>query len=124
MKNILLKLQYSTFSKISFWLVMIVVSALSLSPLELLTVPIFDWWDKAQHALAFLVLTCLGLLAYPRLGWRMAASMLAFGITIEFMQYFTGYRYAELSDFLADLVGVTLGFLTMKFAENKWFKTT
>lgn len=123
MKNILVKIQFSTFSKISFWLVLIVITALSLSPVEMLTAPIFDWWDKAQHALAFLVLTCLGFFAYASAGWRMVVGMLAFGITIEFMQYFTGYRFAELSDFLADSVGVTLGTFAMWLAEKWLFKS-
>ena len=89
----------------------------------MLTAPIFDWWDKAQHAFAFLVLTCLGFFAYPNSGWRMVAGLLAFGILIEFMQYLTGYRFAELSDFLADLTGVTLGTFVMWLAEKWLFKS-
>ena len=119
MKNSLNSLKASRMAKAGFWLASLVVTALSLSPIEMLTAPIFDWWDKAQHALAFLVLTCLGLFSYPRSGWRMVVGMLAFGIAIEFLQYFTGYRYAELSDFLADLTGVSLGSFVMWQAE-KW----
>ena len=119
MKNSLISLKASLLAKTGFWLVGLVIAALSLSPLEMLTAPIFDWWDKAQHALSFLVLTCLGLLAYPKSGWRMVIGMLAFGVLIEFLQYFTGYRYAELSDFLADLTGVTLGALAM-WQAKKW----
>ena len=119
MKNSLNSLKASRMAKAGFWLASLVVTALSLSPIEMLTAPIFDWWDKAQHALAFLVLTCLGLFAYPKSGWRMIIGMLAFGVLIEFLQYFTGYRYAELSDFLADLTGVTLGSLAM-WQAKKW----
>ncbi|MGB4811194.1 MAG: VanZ family protein [Methylophilaceae bacterium] len=111
-------------TKASFWLACLAITTLSLSPIEMLTAPIFDWWDKAQHASAFLVLCCLGLFAYPTSPRRVIFGLLMFGIGIEFMQYLTGYRFAELSDFLADTVGVTLGTLVMWLAEKQRAKIT
>jgi VanZ family protein len=124
MNNLLLSLKASTLAKALFWLACLVITALSLSPIEMLAAPIFDWWDKAQHASAFLVLTCLGSFAYPKWPWRIFLGLLGFGILIEVMQYFTGYRFAELNDFLADLTGVTLGTAVMWLAEKWLFKNT
>lgn len=124
MKKLLISLKASRFVKVDFWLACLVITALSLSPIEMLKAPIFDWWDKAQHATAFLVLTCLGLFAYPNAYRRIIIGMLAFGIVIEIMQYFTGYRYAEVSDFLADLTGVTIGSLMMLQIEKRILKVT
>lgn len=124
MNTILFSLKASTLSKTMFWLACLVITALSLSPVEMLTAPIFDWWDKAQHASAFLVLCCLGIFAYPKWPLRIFLGLLGFGILIELMQYFTGYRFAELSDFLADLTGVTLGTFVMWLAEKWLFKST
>lgn len=124
MSKIVLSLKASLMAKVLFWLACLVITALSLSPVEMLTAPIFDWWDKAQHASAFFALCCLGLFAYPIRPWRVIVGLLGFGILIEVMQYFTGYRFAELSDFLADSVGVTLGTFTVWLAEKWLLKST
>ncbi len=43
-----------------FWIVMLVMTILFLAPQQFLSGGMFDWWDKAQHALAFGVLMLLG----------------------------------------------------------------
>ena len=50
----------------SAWvLAMLAVTVLALMPVEHLQLPVFDGWDKAQHALAFWVLTGWALLLWP-----------------------------------------------------------
>ena len=50
----------------SAWvLAMLAVTVLALMPVEHLQSPVFDGWDKAQHALAFWVLTGWALLLWP-----------------------------------------------------------
>lgn len=49
----------------AFWACLLAVVVLSLLPGERLPA-VFAWWDKAQHALGFALLTGLGLLAYGR----------------------------------------------------------
>jgi hypothetical protein len=44
---------------------MVAVIVLALLPIEHLQLPVFDGWDKAQHALAFWVLTGWALLLWP-----------------------------------------------------------
>ena len=46
-------------------LAMLEVTVLALLPVERLQLPVFSWWDKAQHTLAFAVLTAWALLLWP-----------------------------------------------------------
>lgn len=71
----------------------------------------FNFWDKAQHALAFAVLTITGNLAYPKLTKALYAGLIAYGAAIEvFQSTLTSTRFGEVSDLLADSVGVAIGF--------------
>jgi hypothetical protein len=55
----------------SAWvLAMLAVTVLALLPVEHLQLPVFDGWDKAQHALAFWVLTGCALLLWPHAALR------------------------------------------------------
>src|SRR5574343_2107712 len=92
--------------KLGWCLAMVLVTVLALLPVEQLQYPVFDWWDKAQHALAFVVLTSLAWLAWPGAGWRVALGMLAYGAGIELAQWAVGWRFAEWADLAADVVGV------------------
>ncbi|WP_334136155.1 VanZ family protein, partial [Tepidimonas sp.] len=95
--------------RVGFWSLAVVVTVLSLTPPTHLPPQMFDLWDKAQHALAFAALASLGRLAYPRLGWSVvAAALLLHGAAIEAAQAATGWRHAEVADWLADAVGVGL----------------
>lgn len=71
-------------------------------------------WDKANHALAFLVLAVLAELALwprPARHWLSAAGLLAYGALIEVVQSRLPARSAEWSDLAADAVGITIGLL-------------
>jgi VanZ family protein len=84
---------------------------LALLPVDRLPpVPLFNWWDKAQHALAFGVLTLLARLGWPKGSvWRQALGLVAYGVLIEFAQAATGWRHGEVADAVADAVGVVAG---------------
>ena len=68
----------------------------------------FEFWDKAQHAMAFFVLTGLAMGA----GWmraridRVAVAMLVYGAAIECVQAVLPWRSGDVLDWLADAVGV------------------
>ena len=52
--------------KALFWLCFVALNALAFSPAPYLPpLEIFDWWDKAQHAIAFGTLAVLAVLAFP-----------------------------------------------------------
>ena len=68
-------------------------------------------WDKANHALAFLVLTVLTGLGWPRLSriWLMAL-MVSAGVAVELIQGFEMIgRDADVMDVVADGVGILVG---------------
>ena len=96
----------------SAWvLAMLAVTVLALLPVEHLQSPVFDWWDKAQHALAFWVLTGWALWLWPVSVPRVLLVMLAYGAGLELAQWAVGWRFAEWADLAADAVGVALAWV-------------
>ena len=85
---------------------MMVMTALFLVPQEFVSSGIFDWWDKAQHAVAFGTLMLLGFIAYSKYFWEMVISLILYGAVIEIIQSWTGWRQGDVMDALADTVGV------------------
>ena len=100
--------------RVVFWLCFVGLTGLALSPAPYLPpLDIFNWWDKAQHAIGYGALMASALLAYPKVRkLRLAALLCLHGCLIEVLQYFSGYRFGEWQDALADGVGVLLGFAT------------
>ena len=97
-----------------FWLCFVAVNTLALSPAPYLPPLVFDWWDKAQHAIAFGTLAVLAVLAYSGVSKvRIGLLLIAHGVLIEVLQYFTGYRFGDWQDALADGVGVLVGLALM-----------
>jgi VanZ family protein len=68
-------------------------------------------WDKTNHLLAFVTLAVLGRQAHRARPVRLAAGLVLFGGLIELLQGLTGYRSAEWIDWLADILGIGLGWL-------------
>lgn len=101
-----------------FFTALLLVMALMLIPLKHSN----DGWvyaDKLQHIAVFLVIAMIGFMAYPhKLRW-VCAGLFVYGGLIELLQQmFTLSRQASLADWLADVVGVTLG-LIFYFALQK-----
>ena len=105
-----------------FWLVIMVMTTLFLVPQEFVSSGIFDWWDKAQHALAFGVLMSLGFVAYPKCFWRMVIGLTVYGAVIEIIQSWTGWRQGDVMDALADMVGVLVISLLILGYQNYRFR--
>ena len=97
--------------KALFWMCFVALNALALSPAPYLPpLEIFNWWDKAQHAIAFGVLAVLAVLAYPEASrLRIALLLVGQGVLIEVLQYYGGYRFGDWQDAAADGVGVLVG---------------
>ena len=105
--------------KILFALALASVTVLALLPADMLTSPVFIWWDKAQHALAFVVLSLLGFAAFPaRLG-QVALGMVLYGLAIELAQLAVGWRFGEWQDVLADITGVMVAW-GLRSLWRKW----
>jgi VanZ family protein len=84
---------------------------MALMPIEHLQLSVLNWWDKAQHALAFLVLTGCALLLWPNAALRVVVGMLAYGAGLQVAQWAVGWRFAEWADVAADAVGVGLAWV-------------
>ena len=94
----------------AFWLLLGISAFLML--IEIVPkAPLFPYMDKAQHAITFLFLTILGLKAYPSKASWILALLAAYGGSIELMQsVFTLTRQAGMLDWLADTLGIALGY--------------
>lgn len=93
-----------------FWVAVAIVAVLSLLPGDYLPPIAFSVWDKAQHALGFLVLGALGLWSYPKDSNTVVFGLLIYGAAIEMVQAATGWRYGDWQDWLANAVGVALAY--------------
>jgi VanZ family protein len=104
-------INFSNFKKALFWVCFVGLNVLALSPAPYLPpLEIFNWWDKAQHAIGFGTLAVLAVLAYPDVSkLRIAILLMALGVLIEVLQYFSGYRFGDWQDAVADGVGVLVG---------------
>jgi VanZ family protein len=69
-----------------------------------------QFWDKAQHSIAFAVLAVTGCLAFPTRLKQVCLGLLTHGALIELMQStLTASRVGDAGDWLADGIGVVLG---------------
>ncbi|KPQ26660.1 MAG: VanZ like family [Marinobacter excellens HL-55] len=68
--------------------------------------------DKVNHIIAFIELTILTRLAWPRLSalW-FAPALLSFGLMLEAVQATLPYRHFSMADVLADAFGIAIGML-------------
>lgn len=98
----------------AFWLCVVAVLVLALLPA---TTPMpSTGWDKANHALAFGVMTLLGRWAYPRTTAVLVLGLFAYGGLIEALQALTPDRSSEWGDWLADCIGLALAWALMWLA--------
>jgi VanZ family protein len=95
-----------------FWMLVMFVVALSLLPVEQLPRDL-NLWDKAQHALGFGALGLLGLHVGARRPVQSLLGLAVLGACIEVAQSMTGWRYGDWLDWLADVVGLGLGWLAL-----------
>ncbi|MCB2004206.1 MAG: VanZ family protein [Burkholderiaceae bacterium] len=86
---------------------LVVVTTMSLLPVGAHTPS--TGWDKTDHLFAFGLLAILACQCWPQRTLAALAALLAYGGLIEVLQSFTGYRFAEWNDLLADAMGLLLG---------------
>jgi len=92
-----------------FWTALAIVTILSLIPGTAVPGPL-QFWDKAQHAMAFALLTVLGCLSYPRHLKILVLSLLVYGGLIELVQAtLTTTRFGDVIDWVADAIGIAAG---------------
>ncbi|WP_347251168.1 hypothetical protein [Zoogloea sp.] len=102
--------------KSAFIAAVLVVFALTMMPLPEMT-QVVSSQDKFEHAIAFLVLMLLGSGGWPGRIGRIAVGLSAYGLFIEICQHtLTTNRFGDPWDWVADSVGVLLGWLLVRHA--------
>lgn len=91
------------------WTLVFSVVYLSVAPVSIETG--VEQGDKLSHAFAYGALMVWFANLYDALARRrmFAAGFVAMGITLEFVQGWTGYRTFEVADMVADAAGVAAG---------------
>jgi VanZ family protein len=81
--------------------------------------PFFDFHhaDKIQHIIVFFILSFLLNRSSSNIGkrFRNAFALFFFGLFIELLQSFTGYRHVSMGDVLANFIGIVLFQVTYIF---------
>ena len=69
--------------------------------------------DKVEHVLAYAVLMSWFANVYeaPVQRAKLAIAFIAIGVSLEFLQRWTGYRSFEVADMAADAIGVSAGWI-------------
>ena len=92
-----------------FWIGIIITTILGLIPGSAVPNAV-QFWDKAQHTLAFLMLTISGELAFPKKSNQVFIGLIIYGALIEIMQSsLTSSRFGDVWDWVADGIGVFVG---------------
>ncbi|MCW7551419.1 VanZ family protein [Endozoicomonas gorgoniicola] len=109
----IIKKHYTFLARVSLAIALITMTILGLIPTE--QIPLSDWNDKAQHIIAFLILTFLVDASWPEteLNWKKALALLGYGLLLEVLQGFTDYRELSGLDLLADAAGIGLYTVTI-----------
>jgi VanZ family protein len=77
--------------------------------------------DKWLHGFTFTILALWFSGQYARHSyWRLITGLIAFGLLIEVTQRMVSYRTAELTDLLADVLGIGLGMVIAVAGAGGW----
>jgi len=92
------------------WVVVVIFISLTPNPPE----PVRFWnADKLEHALAYGLLMLWFAQIFLRHTSRSltAGLLILLGVSLEILQSFTGYRFFEVADMIANTTGVLLGWV-------------
>lgn len=92
------------------WVVVVIFISLTPNPPE----PVRFWnADKLEHALAYSLLMLWFAQIFSRHMSRLltAGLLILLGVSLEILQSFTGYRFFEVADMIANTTGVLLGWV-------------
>lgn len=82
--------------------------------------PTVNIWDKAEHAIAWLVLTGVGCLLFPARPRRIAAFAFLFGGLIELLQGVLPVgRDSDWKDWVADSIGIAVALAAFALARSR-----
>ena len=115
-------LKYRSAWLVGGWLLVSLIVYLSLTPHPPSPLS-FPNADKLEHGFAYAVLSWWFCQIYLSLRQRgiVIVAMIIMGVVIEFLQGWSGYRYFEYADMLANSTGVMLGYLLARTALGRVF---
>jgi VanZ family protein len=108
---------------ICFYIIyVLIITYLSLTPIEH-KIPVKIWdWDKASHFIAYLLLAIFVRKVHIRFSYLTCViTCFSYSFVIECIQYFIPNRQFELLDMLANLLGAILGVIIYYFIIDKCF---
>jgi VanZ family protein len=106
-----------------FYAVLILFTVLFLAPTQFLPEEsVFNFWDKAQHTLAFIALGILAFLAHPKTYAKALIFLIIYGALIEVLQSMTSWRRGDLLDWIADALGVLIVWACLVVYQRFWVK--
>ena len=79
----------------------------------------FSWVDKVQHIIVFGGLCVIGSKGYLERPYSLMLGLLVFGGIIEIGQFATGWRHMDFGDFVADAVGIMIGWITFRLFHKR-----
>ena len=95
-------------------MVLVGVTVFSLLPVSYLPSQAIDIWDKAQHAGAYALLACTGLMGFREHRLAVLCGLLLHGLLIEMVQHLLDWRQGDMLDWVADGSGVLTGYLVLR----------
>ena len=75
--------------------------------------------DKIKHAAAYAILGLIGMRAFRRHEAHLAGFLFVWGVLMEIGQSFVPMRSPEFADLLANLSGILLAWLVVRFASKR-----
>ena len=100
------------------WVAILIYLSLALHPPQPVN---FKYSDYLEHALAYGLLMLWFCQIYQKHAHRilLALCLIALGVSMEFLQRITGYRYFEYMDMLANSAGALLGWALARTAMGR-----
>ena len=112
-----MQFNYPLFFRTLFWLALIGSYIFAIVPQDIAP-KIGSLSDKSTHFIAFAVLTLLLRFAYSVTWFQTFFLLFVYAVFIEFSQFFTPNRSAELLDVVADVIGISIGLLFYPFIQK------
>ncbi len=102
-----------------FWIALAVVTVLMLITLAPPKIK-FSYFDKLEHALVFMILAGMALIAWPQRKRIIFIGLTIFGGAMELAQQaFAAYRQATFGDWAADIVGILIAIIIYFYVMKK-----
>jgi VanZ family protein len=108
---------------ICFYIIyVLIITYLSLTPIEH-KIPVKIWdWDKASHFIAYLLLAIFVRKVHIRFSYLTCViTCFSYSFAIECIQYFIPNRQFDVLDMLANLLGMVLGVIIYYLIREKFF---